>query len=80
MSNGYRYIGNGETYRSLPPRDLSQRDFDNLGPLEQRTVTECGAYEAVVPEAPKGSESPGQPAETGTGSPEAPKGEKKGTK
>lgn len=47
MSNGYRWIGGDTTWRGVPSRDLSQDDFERLGPLEQRTVTTSGAWEAV---------------------------------
>ncbi len=50
MSNGYRYVGQGERWRGVPSRDLTQDEFDRLGPLEQRTVWESGAWEPVKPE------------------------------
>lgn len=48
MSNGYRYIGTGERFRGVPARDLTQVEYDALGPREQRSVVESGAYEAIV--------------------------------
>lgn len=49
MSNhGYRYAGTGERYRGVPARDLSQREYDALGPREQRSVVESGAYQEIV--------------------------------
>jgi membrane protein involved in colicin uptake len=32
----------------VPSRDLTQDEFDRLGPLEQRTVREGGGYEAIT--------------------------------
>lgn len=43
----FKYIGQGETYRSVPPRDLTQAEYEDLPLLEQRAVTESGAYEPV---------------------------------
>lgn len=45
--HGYRYVGDGDRFRGVPARDLTQEEFDRLGPLEQRTVRESGAYEAI---------------------------------
>ncbi len=50
MSNGYRYIGTGERFRGVPARDLTQAEYDALGPREQRSVVESGAYALIVPE------------------------------
>lgn len=47
MSNGYRYTGSGERFRGVPARDLTQDEFDRLGPLEQRRVTESGVYRQI---------------------------------
>lgn len=47
MSNGFRYTGNGKRFRGVPVRDLTQQEYDALGPREQRSVVESGAYEAV---------------------------------
>ncbi len=33
----------------MPSRDLSQEEFERLGPLEQRTVWESGGWEAIKP-------------------------------
>lgn len=44
MSNGYRYTGSGERYACVPARDLTQEEYDRLGPLEQRTVDESEFY------------------------------------
>lgn len=63
MSNGYRYVGQGETYRALPPRDLTQEEYDSLPLLEQRTVLESGAYEAILDGKPEG----GKPARQADG-------------
>jgi membrane protein involved in colicin uptake len=45
---GYRFIGGAERWRGVPGRDLSQDEFEALGPLEQRTVTEGGGYQAIT--------------------------------
>lgn len=45
--HGYRYVGDGERWRGVPARDMTQEEFDGLGPLEQRTVREGGGYEKV---------------------------------
>lgn len=50
MSNGYRYVGNGESYRTVPTRDITQDEYDALPILAQRAVDESGAYEPIVPE------------------------------
>ena len=46
--HGYRYVGKGERYRGVPARDLTQAEYDALSPLEQRTVTESGAYKPLT--------------------------------
>lgn len=85
MSNGYRYAGNGETYRGLPPRDLTQEEYDDLPLLEQRAVSESGAYEEIPAgkkksrsaTAPDGNED--APAEEGADTSEqAPDGNEEG--
>lgn len=48
--NGYRYTGSGERFRGVPARDITQEEFDRLGPLEQRRVTESDLYKPVKAE------------------------------
>lgn len=44
----YRYTGkNGEAYRSIPARDLTQVDFDRLGLIEQSAVERGDLYKKV---------------------------------
>lgn len=50
--NGYRYTGSGERFRGVPARDITQEEFDRLGPLEQRRVTESGLYKPVKADRP----------------------------
>lgn len=46
--NGYRYTGKGERFRGVPARDITQEEYDRLGPREQRTVDESGAYKPMA--------------------------------
>lgn len=55
--HGYRYVGNGERWRGVPARDLTQEDYDALGPLEQRTVRESGGYAEVTAKEAKEAEA-----------------------
>ena len=55
--NGYRYTGQGEQFRGVPARDITQGEYDLLGPREQRTVDESGAYEPVKAEAPNANKA-----------------------
>lgn len=56
--HGYRYTGKGERFRAVPPRDLTQDFYDNLSPLDQRTVLTSGAYEPMgAAEAKKAEEA-----------------------
>lgn len=45
--NGFRYTGNGKRFRGVPARDLTQHEYDRLGPRERRSVIKSGAYEAI---------------------------------
>lgn len=64
--HGYRYVGNGERWRGVPPRDLTQEEFEALGPLAKRTVIESGAYEPVkAPTAPAKPAEPVAPVQKG---------------
>lgn len=57
--HGYRYVGKGARYRGVPSRDLTQDEYERLGPLEQRTVRESGGYEPMtVPNAEKPENKP----------------------
>lgn len=56
MSHGYRYVGNGQRWHGVPARDLTQEEFERLGPLEQRAVREGGGYEAVKAKDAKAAE------------------------
>lgn len=49
--NGYRYTGGGAQFRGVPARDITQAEYDTLGPREQRTVKESGVYKPMA--APK---------------------------
>lgn len=58
--HGYRYVGKGETWRGVPSRDLTQEQYDRLGPREQRTVDESGAWKPnPAPSRPAGDEKKG---------------------
>ncbi len=46
--SGYRYTGTGERYAGVPARDLTEEEFEALGPLEKRTVVESGSYKEVA--------------------------------
>lgn len=44
----FRYVGkNGEFYRSVPARDLTQVDYDRLGLIEQHAVDTGALYKRV---------------------------------
>lgn len=58
--NGYRYTGEGERYRGVPARDITQAEYEALGPLEQRTVLTSGAYK----EAPAQKKEADKPVES----------------
>jgi len=60
--HGYRYTGNGERYRGVPARDLTQAQFDALTPLDQRTVLESGAYEPITAAEAKKAEKEAEDA------------------
>lgn len=47
MSNGYRYTGDGQQFRGVPARDITQEEYEALGPREQRSVDESGAYKPI---------------------------------
>jgi hypothetical protein len=64
--HGYRYVGQGERYRGVPSRDLTQDEFEALGPLEQRTVTTSGGFEPMTAKDAKAAEADAQ-ADAGTG-------------
>lgn len=64
--SGYRYIGDPEDrWRGVPGRDLTQDDYDALGPLERRTVTESGAWAVTKPAPSKPNDD--KPAGNGGG-------------
>lgn len=43
----YRYIGERKVYRGVPARDLTRREFNDLGLIAQREVLVGGGYEEV---------------------------------
>lgn len=45
--HGYRYVGKGDRFDGVPPRNLTQTQYDALSPLAQRTVDTSGAYEPI---------------------------------
>lgn len=51
--HGYRYVGDGERWRGVPARDLTQEEYEQLGPLEQRTVREGGGYSEITADEAK---------------------------
>lgn len=41
----YRYRGNGDHFVGIPPRDLTQDEFDALSDADKANVTESSVYE-----------------------------------
>lgn len=60
--HGYRYTGNGERFRGVPARDLTQAQYDALTPLDQRTVLESGVYAPITAAEAKKAEKDAEDA------------------